>query len=103
MRGNKDGVITKAEWFYYYTDLSNQLSSDEYFVQMLENTWGICEHEDTKIYQRNVEEYLRLIKQQLNILLGKHNTRADIVKVFHDFDLYQTGCLTIDEFANMLA
>ena len=22
MRGNKDGVITKTEWFDYYTDLS---------------------------------------------------------------------------------
>lgn len=35
-KGNKDGVITKQEWFDYYTDLAMSTPSDEYFVRMME-------------------------------------------------------------------
>ena len=38
-RGNNDGVITKEEFFDYYTDLSMSTPSDEYFVRMMESTW----------------------------------------------------------------
>jgi hypothetical protein len=38
-RGNRDGVITKDEFFDYYTDLSMSVPSDEYFVRMMESTW----------------------------------------------------------------
>jgi Ca2+-binding EF-hand superfamily protein len=38
-RGNKDGVITKEEFVDYYTDLSMNIPSDEYFVRMLESVW----------------------------------------------------------------
>jgi len=49
-KGNNDGVISRTEWNDYYTDLSISLPSDDYFVQMMESTWGICEHEDTAVY-----------------------------------------------------
>jgi len=38
-RGNNDGVITQAEFFDYYTDLSMSTPSDEYFVRMMESAW----------------------------------------------------------------
>ena len=38
-RGNKDGIVTKDEFFDYYTDLSMSVPSDEYFVRMMESTW----------------------------------------------------------------
>lgn len=38
-RGNRDGIITKEEFFDYYTDLSMSVPSDEYFVRMMESTW----------------------------------------------------------------
>ena len=38
-RGNKDGKITRDEFFDYYTDISMNLPSDEYFVRMMESTW----------------------------------------------------------------
>ena len=49
-RGNNDGVISKQEWFDYYTDLGVSLPSDDYFCQMMESTWGISENEDTEVY-----------------------------------------------------
>ena len=38
-KGNNDGVVSKAEWVDYYTDLSMSTPSDEYFVRMMESTW----------------------------------------------------------------
>lgn len=38
-RGDRDGIITKKEFFDYYTDLSSCTPSDEYFVRMMESTW----------------------------------------------------------------
>lgn len=102
-KGNNDGRVSKTEWFDYYTDLSISLPSDDYFVQMMESTWGISEHEDTEIYQQTIHEYSRVCKEQIVTLLGDHNSEHDILKLFSDFDLTQTGTITIDEFANMLA
>lgn len=38
-KGNHDGILTKGEFFDYYTDLSMSTPSDEYFVRMMESTW----------------------------------------------------------------
>ena len=38
-KGNNDGVVTKEEFFDYYTDISMNLPSDEYFIRMMESTW----------------------------------------------------------------
>lgn len=38
-KGNRDGIVTKDEFFDYYTDLSMSVPSDEYFVRMMESTW----------------------------------------------------------------
>ena len=50
-RGNRDGVITKQEFFDYYTDLSMSVPSDEYFVRMMESTWQ-CPEEDNEAATR---------------------------------------------------
>jgi len=39
VKGNRDGIVTKDEFFDYYTDLSMSVPSDEYFVRMMESTW----------------------------------------------------------------
>ena len=48
MRGNNDGKITKKEFFDYYTDLAISTPSEEYFVVMMQQTWGIGEDEDSE-------------------------------------------------------
>ena len=44
-RGNKDGIVSKDEFFDYYTDLSMSVPSDEYFVRMMESVWQ-CPEDD---------------------------------------------------------
>jgi hypothetical protein len=45
MRGNNDGIVTKQEWTDYYTDLAISTPTDEYFVVMMEQSWGMAEDE----------------------------------------------------------
>jgi Ca2+-binding EF-hand superfamily protein len=59
-QGKKDGTVTHDEWVDYYTDLSMSLPSDDYFCQMMESVWGICEQEETDDYKSTINEYTRV-------------------------------------------
>ena len=102
-RGNDDGVISRKEWDDYYTDLSMSLPSDDYFVQMMESVWGISEDEDSEVNQDHIRELTKLIRERL---LKKSNQSSDeyvLRKIFNYFDTNQSGNITIDELAAMMA
>ena len=103
VKGNNDGIITKDEWYEYYTDLSVSVPSDDYFVQMMESTWNICEDEDDSEYHAKIEHYTSYVHDQLVGLTGGSQDELLIRKIYDDFDLNQNGMITIDEFANMVA
>lgn len=100
VRGNRDGTISKEEFFDYYTDLSMSVPSDEYFVRMMESTWQCPEVEDgtTKAVVQMLLKEVRL-----RILELARNDPKLLRKVFNNFDLNQSGHLTIDEVTNMIA
>jgi len=101
--GDNDGVVTKEEWHEYYTDLSVSIPSDDYFVQMMESTWNICEDEDDSVYSEKIGQYVSYVHSQLVNLTGGSTDEGLIRKIYDDFDLNQNGMITIDEFANMVA
>ena len=103
VKGNNDGIITKEEWLEYFTDLSVSVPSDDYFVQMMESTWNICEDEDDSEYHSKISQYVDFVHSQLVNLTGGSTDEGLITKIFEDFDLNQNGMITIDEFANMVA
>merc|ERR550514_1182037 len=37
-----DGIITRAEWIDYYTDVSASIDDDDYFELMMRNAWHIA-------------------------------------------------------------
>ena len=102
-RGNNDGKVQKDEWFEYYTDLSVSIPSDDYFVQMMESTWNICEDEDDATYHSKIDQYVSYVHSQLQNLTGGSSDKGLLRKIFEDFDLNQNDMITIDEFANMVA
>jgi len=53
-RGNKDGTVTKEEFFDYYTDLSMSCPSDEYFVRMMESVWQCPEDDNSAALKATV-------------------------------------------------
>lgn len=103
VQGNNDGIITKEEWFEYYTDLSVSIPSDDYFVQMMESTWNMCEDESDSEYHGKISQYVQYVHSQLCNLTSGSTDQHLIKKIFDDFDLNQNDMITIDEFANMVA
>jgi Ca2+-binding EF-hand superfamily protein len=102
-RGNNDGVITKKEWDDYYTDLSMSLPTDDYFVAMMESVWGITEDEDSEANQDYVKELVSLIRQRLLTMSNESSDEYVLRKVFNYFDANESGNITIDELAAMVA
>jgi Ca2+-binding EF-hand superfamily protein len=100
-KGNKDGVITKAEWVDYYTDLSMSVPSDEYFVRMMESVWQCPENDSDPSAKAAVQMLLKEVR--LRVLELAKNDPKLLKKVHSDFDLNQSGHLTIDEITNMIA
>jgi len=100
-KGNKDGIITKEEFFDYYTDLSMSTPSDEYFVRMMESVWQMPEDANTETAKATVQHLLKEVKARA-WQLAKNDQKL-LRKVFSDFDLNQSGHLTIDEMTNMIA
>ena len=100
-RGNNDGVVTRQEWDDYYTDLSMSTPSDEYFVRMMESTWQVPEEENSQVTQQTVSHLLREVKSRV-WELARQNPQF-LQKIFNDFDLNQSGHLTIDEVTNLVA
>ena len=100
-KGNNDGQVSKQEFVDYYTDLSMSTPSDEYFVRMMESTWQVPEEENTQVTQQTVSHLLREVKSRVFELARKNP--AFLKKIFNDFDLNQSGHLTIDEVTNLIA
>ena len=100
-KGNSDGVVTMKEFTDYYTDLSMSTPSDEYFVRMMESTWQVPEEENSAVTQQTVSHLLREVKNRVFELARRDP--AFIKKIFNDFDLNQSGHLTIDEVTNLIA
>ena len=101
MRGNNDGKVTLDEFMDYYRDLSMSMPSDEYFVQMMESTCQVPEEENTAVTQQTVSHLLREVKERIFTLARRDPNLLQ--KIFNDFDLNQSGALTIDEMTNLIA
>jgi len=61
-KGNKDGVVKKSEFVDYYTDLAMSTPSDDYFVGVLESTWGISENEEDSVFVDKVRQIIGLMR-----------------------------------------
>lgn len=64
-RGNNDGIVTWPEWYDYYSDLSMNTPSDEYFVKMMESTWQVPEDEDSDVTKQTVNHLMTEVKSRI--------------------------------------
>jgi Ca2+-binding EF-hand superfamily protein len=99
--GNKDGIVTREEFFDYYTDISMNLPGDEYFVRMMESTWQCPEDDSDPFLKTTVAMLLKEVRARV-LELTKNDPKL-LKKIHSDFDLNQSGTLTIDEVTNMIA
>jgi len=100
--GNKDGVVTKEEFFDYYTDFSMTIPNDDYFVAMIESAWMISEDETSPAFVKTIESIETGLRKKLQDISKKSDTIL-LKKIFGDFDKSKSGTITLDEFSAMLA
>ena len=100
-KGNRDGTVTRDEFIDYYTDVSMSVPNDEYFVRMLESVWQMPETDSDEGAKVAVQMLMREVRIRL-LELAKGDPKL-LRKIHSDFDLNQSGNLTIDEFTNMIA
>ena len=103
VQGNRDGRITWEEFNDYYTDMAMSIPSDDYFVQMLEQVWCLAEDEDSAVSKERVKHLIGLIRQRLLIISGNSQEEFTLRKIFKQFDLNNSGTITLDEMTAMLA
>jgi Ca2+-binding EF-hand superfamily protein len=75
--------------------------NDEYFVRMLESVWQVPETDSDEGAKVAVQMLMREVRIRL-LELAKGDPKL-LRKIHSDFDLNQSGNLTIDEFTNMIA
>lgn len=101
-RGNNDGKVTWAEFLDYYTDVSMSIPSDEYFVRMMESTWQVPENDNDPSAKKNIDYLCKEVKNRLRDI-SQGGNEILVKKIFNDFDINGSGCLTIDEVTSMVA
>jgi len=103
VKGNRDGIISKQEFFDYYTDLAMSTPSDEYFVQMMESVWCVSENQEDAVFKDKVRHIIGMMRQRLLSISKSSSEEFVLRQIFKDFDLNQSGTITIDEMWAMLA
>ena len=99
---SRDGVINLDEFVDYYTDLSMSITSDDYFVQMMESVWCVGEDEELNVFKEQVEQLTSALRLKLRTMANQSSEEFVLRNIFKDFDVDQSGNLTINEFIGIL-
>lgn len=102
MRGNNDGTITKQEWTDYYTDLSMSTPSEEYFIQMMESVWQICEDESSSVSAEQIKHLTKTMRAKILDFAGNQTEEMVLRNIFREFDANGNGVLSSDELQALL-
>jgi len=101
-KADPNSKITYEEFVSYYTDLGVAIPSDNYFSELLQNTWTIEEDKESTISVHEIKDIIKTLRFKLiqRAHAGKDETL--LRKLFQDFDLNKSGYLTLDELQAMM-
>lgn len=97
------GNITRQDWQDFYQDLALSVPSDESFVTIVETAWGLSEDELSSSFQDKVKQLIAMVRQRLRTLSNGTEEEYKLRQIFKLFDLNNSGTITIEELAAMLA
>jgi len=95
-KGNNDGRVTFDEFEAYYKDVGGSVPSDDYFVMMVENAWGIKE-QDTRIEERWAK-IKDTVFDKCAAKSSKQSPKYNCKGILQTFDNDDSNSLSLDEF-----
>jgi len=91
--------VTIDHFYDYYSDLSGGIPSDDWFIYMMEHTWGVCEDEE-KQFNAFLDSLERLfIVKAKEVAKGNEIEEKAMARIFKFFDIDGSGELDKEEFA----
>jgi Ca2+-binding EF-hand superfamily protein len=77
--------------------------SEESFIKLVETSWGLSEDEQSVAFVDKVKELMTMMRQRLRTLSNQTEEEFKLRQIFKTFDLNNSGTITIDELAAMMA
>ena len=79
------------------------IPNDETFVKYQEENWGLMEQADSSVQMDSVMQIVKLMRQRLLTVSNNKQEEFVLRNMFRTFDKDNTGKITLNELAGMLA
>ena len=79
------------------------IPNDETFVKYQEENWGLMEQADSSVQMDSVMQIVKLMRQRLLTVSNNKQEEYVLRNMFRTFDKDNTGKITLNELAGMLA
>lgn len=99
---NSENMISRDEFIRYNEDISLAVPSDEAFMLLVKNVWGVIEDEENEVNKESIKSIVKTIRQRLiQKTVGNHDEYI-LRKIFNDFDINKNGNLSLEELYAMM-
>ena len=99
---SQSGLIQYEDFIEFYRDLSMGVADDNSFALMMEHVWGIIESEDNIAFKQNLDQLINTVRLKLNTLSRKTQDEFFLRNIFREFNLSQSGYISLEELEAML-
>ncbi|KRX10508.1 hypothetical protein PPERSA_01520 [Pseudocohnilembus persalinus] len=96
--GVQDGKVTQQEFLDFYQDLGMSIANDDYFIELLEDQWGVTENDDKLIAQQESQRVVEAVRNKFIELSGGNKDDVILKKIFQQYDFNHDGYIGMDDF-----
>ena len=101
--GDLEGKVSIDEFLQTHREISMIIPNDESFVKFLSDNWGASEQSDSSVKMDSVMQIIKLMRQRLLTISNNGQEEYVLRNMFRTFDRDDTGKITLNELAGMLA
>ena len=101
--GDLEGKVSIDEFLQTHREISMIIPNDETFVKLISDNWGVSEQSDSSVKMDSVMQIIKLMRQRLLTISNNGQEEYVLRNMFRTFDRDDTGKITLNELAGMLA